>query len=288
MAVYLLVWGEAGNVRFMPEAQILIVPAIVSFYQCVVMLIRGHAVSRKRHAGGGCWAGAQAYIGLRQQAVYFITELALAANPADFEEVYGAPTPEPSLPGAPFRSNFFLSKIIRPIYNVVFDEWHPARFRSCLTSAGKFAVGLCGRQTPQKKKKKKTPRYQYVDIDQNSQKDKKKLKPGLDNFLLPDVAASVTLALTPHPKIEHFEAGYKTCNTCRATEIRYQDRRNDKVAERTNAHTGKIKSISVIHKPETSQAHQNDVKQIEDTGARQDRQYGRMHQSYLLLRSKYH
>lgn len=105
MAVYLLVWGEAGNVRFMPEA------------------------------------------------VYFITELALAANPADFEEVYGVPMPEASLPGAPFRSNLFLSKIIRPIYNVVFDEW-----------------------------------YQYVDIDHNSQKDKKKLKPGLDNFLLPDVA----------------------------------------------------------------------------------------------------
>lgn len=105
MAVYLLVWGEAGNVRFMPEA------------------------------------------------VYFITELALAANPADLEEVYGVPVPEASLPGAPFRSNLFLSKIIRPIYNVVFDEW-----------------------------------YQYVDIDHNSQKDKKKLKPGLDNFLLPDVA----------------------------------------------------------------------------------------------------
>ena len=33
-------------------------------------------------------------------------------------------------------------------------------------------------------------RYQYVDIDQNTQKDKKKLKPGLDNFLLPDAAAS--------------------------------------------------------------------------------------------------
>ena len=61
------------------------------------------------------------------QAVYFITELALAANPADFEEVYGVPMPEASLPGAPFRSNLFLSKIIRPIYNVVFDEWHPGR-----------------------------------------------------------------------------------------------------------------------------------------------------------------
>ncbi|CAK9110029.1 1 [Durusdinium trenchii] len=105
MATYLLVWGEAGNVRFMPEA------------------------------------------------IYFITELALAANPSDFEEIYGVAIPEPSLPGAPFRSNFFLSKIIRPIYNVVFDEW-----------------------------------YQYVDIDQNNQKDKKKLKPGLENFLPPDVA----------------------------------------------------------------------------------------------------
>lgn len=105
MATYLLVWGEAGNVRFMPEA------------------------------------------------IYFITELALAADPADFEALYGISIPEPSLPGAPFRSNFFLSKIIRPIYNVVFDEW-----------------------------------YQYVDIDQNNQKDKKKLKPGLENFLPPDVA----------------------------------------------------------------------------------------------------
>ncbi|CAK9105380.1 unnamed protein product, partial [Durusdinium trenchii] len=105
MATYLLVWGEAGNVRFMPEA------------------------------------------------IYFITELALAANPSDFEEIYGVAIPEPSLPGAPFRSNFFLSKIIRPIYNVVFDEW-----------------------------------YQYVDIDQNNQKDKKKLKPGLENFLPPDVS----------------------------------------------------------------------------------------------------
>ena len=61
------------------------------------------------------------------QAVYFITELALAANPADLEEVYGVPVPEASLPGAPFRSNLFLSKIIRPIYNVVFDEWYPGR-----------------------------------------------------------------------------------------------------------------------------------------------------------------
>eukprot|EP00435_Cladocopium_sp_Y103_P074799 s114_g51.t1 len=131
MATYLLVWGEAGNVRFMPEA------------------------------------------------IYFITELALAANPADFEALYGTSIPEPSPPGAPFRttasciakrpvldecfvwsycgrllrSNCFLSKIIRPIYNVVFDEW-----------------------------------YQYVDIDQNNQKDKKKLKPGLENFLPPDAA----------------------------------------------------------------------------------------------------
>ena len=31
-------------------------------------------------------------------------------------------------------------------------------------------------------------RYQYVDIDQNNQKDKKKLKPGLENFLPPDVS----------------------------------------------------------------------------------------------------
>ena len=37
------------------------------------------------------------------QAIYFITELALAADPADFEALYGISIPEPSLPGAPFR-----------------------------------------------------------------------------------------------------------------------------------------------------------------------------------------
>eukprot|EP00438_Fugacium_kawagutii_P005124 Skav215187 [mRNA] locus=scaffold3330:62429:82690:- [translate_table: standard] len=68
-------------------------------------------------------------------AIYFITELALAANPSDFEAIYGTTIPEPSLPGAPFRSEFILSLVANT--------------------------------------------YQYVDIDQNNQKDKKKLKPGL-------------------------------------------------------------------------------------------------------------
>lgn len=57
------------------------------------------------------------------EAIYFITELALAAHPSDLEELYGSSIPQPSLPGAPFRSNFFLGKVIRPLYNVVFDEW---------------------------------------------------------------------------------------------------------------------------------------------------------------------
>ena len=38
------------------------------------------------------------------EAIYFITELALAANPADFEALYGTSIPEPSPPGAPFRT----------------------------------------------------------------------------------------------------------------------------------------------------------------------------------------
>eukprot|EP00931_Biecheleriopsis_adriatica_P039465 TRINITY_DN22569_c0_g2_i1.p1 TRINITY_DN22569_c0_g2~~TRINITY_DN22569_c0_g2_i1.p1 ORF type:complete len:2009 (+),score=358.66 TRINITY_DN22569_c0_g2_i1:92-6118(+) len=104
MATYLLVWGEAGNVRFMPEA------------------------------------------------IYFITELALSADPADFEDLYTSSSMHSS-PGAPFRSSQFLSKVIRPIYNMVFDEW-----------------------------------YQYVDVDASNGKDKKKLHHGLDNFLPPDVA----------------------------------------------------------------------------------------------------
>eukprot|EP00928_Gymnodinium_smaydae_P034316 TRINITY_DN24351_c0_g1_i1.p1 TRINITY_DN24351_c0_g1~~TRINITY_DN24351_c0_g1_i1.p1 ORF type:complete len:1914 (-),score=312.77 TRINITY_DN24351_c0_g1_i1:172-5913(-) len=74
---FLLVWGEAGNVRFMPEA------------------------------------------------LYFITEQVLHAdNGGSCSRMYGnAPrwTPEA---GGPYRSGLFLSKVIRPIYNVVFSEWY--------------------------------------------------------------------------------------------------------------------------------------------------------------------
>eukprot|EP00933_Yihiella_yeosuensis_P040353 TRINITY_DN34639_c0_g1_i1.p1 TRINITY_DN34639_c0_g1~~TRINITY_DN34639_c0_g1_i1.p1 ORF type:complete len:1965 (+),score=368.55 TRINITY_DN34639_c0_g1_i1:571-5895(+) len=103
MVTYLLVWGEAGNIRFMPEV------------------------------------------------VYFITELALAADPGDLGALYSADMHD-SDPGV-YRSGQFLSSIVRPIYNVVFDEW-----------------------------------YEHVDVDQSNQKDKKKLHPGLDDFLPPDVA----------------------------------------------------------------------------------------------------
>jgi len=68
VVTYLLVWGEAGNLRFMPEC------------------------------------------------VYFITELALAAAPnTGIEDMYGP------MGG---RGARFLNAIIRPIYNIVFDEWY--------------------------------------------------------------------------------------------------------------------------------------------------------------------
>lgn len=53
-----------------------------------------------------------------------------------------------------------------------------------VTKSGHTHVTLsCGASVPHA-----LARYQYVDIDQNNQKDKKKLKPGLENFLPPDAA----------------------------------------------------------------------------------------------------
>ncbi|CAJ1393426.1 unnamed protein product [Effrenium voratum] len=67
IATYLLVWGEAGNLRFMPEA------------------------------------------------VYFLTELTLSAEP----ELY----PHHQADGK-HSSGLFLSRMVRPMYNLVFDEWY--------------------------------------------------------------------------------------------------------------------------------------------------------------------
>merc|ERR1719183_1971210 len=69
VATYLLVWGEAGNLRFMPEL------------------------------------------------ICFLTELALAAAPPHEGDLYaGCPSVGSSRP--------FLVHIVRPIYNVIFDENH--------------------------------------------------------------------------------------------------------------------------------------------------------------------
>ena len=35
-----------------------------------------------------------------------------------------------------------------------------------------------------------------------------------------------------HPKVEKCEEGYKTCNTCRAKEKRYQERNKEKITEK--------------------------------------------------------
>lgn len=99
IATYLCVWGEGGNVRFMPEV------------------------------------------------IYFITELALAAEEGTMP--YGGVA---SAAGGSYQSGKFLSKVIRPIYNVVFEEW-----------------------------------YEKVDIADNG-KDKKILHKDFENFLPPDVA----------------------------------------------------------------------------------------------------
>eukprot|EP00913_Durusdinium_trenchii_P007569 g7112.t2 len=93
------VWGEGGNVRFMPEV------------------------------------------------IYFITEMALAS---DATALYGGATSSGT--GGSYQSSSFLAKVIRPIYNVVFEEW-----------------------------------YEKVDIADNG-KDKKILHKDFENFLPPDVA----------------------------------------------------------------------------------------------------
>eukprot|EP00930_Biecheleria_cincta_P034274 TRINITY_DN23700_c0_g1_i1.p1 TRINITY_DN23700_c0_g1~~TRINITY_DN23700_c0_g1_i1.p1 ORF type:complete len:1961 (-),score=292.91 TRINITY_DN23700_c0_g1_i1:88-5970(-) len=106
IATYLLVWGEAGNVRFMPEV------------------------------------------------VYFVTELLLSAGANTTEGLYGGAGGAGQLPrGTPFQSGNFLAKVIRPIYNVVFEEW-----------------------------------YDRIDVDPKSGKDKKVLRRGYEAFLPPDTA----------------------------------------------------------------------------------------------------
>lgn len=100
IATYLLVWGEAGNLRFMPEL------------------------------------------------VYFITELALSADhsAASICEMVLEATDR-----TVHQSRPFLAKIIRPIYNVVFDEW-------------------------------------YEDVAVENDKDKKKIRRGFEAFLPSDAA----------------------------------------------------------------------------------------------------
>eukprot|EP00928_Gymnodinium_smaydae_P041493 TRINITY_DN28077_c0_g4_i1.p1 TRINITY_DN28077_c0_g4~~TRINITY_DN28077_c0_g4_i1.p1 ORF type:complete len:1952 (-),score=281.40 TRINITY_DN28077_c0_g4_i1:28-5328(-) len=102
---FLLVWGEAGNVRFMPEV------------------------------------------------LYFITEQVLHADSADScSRLYGGAPRWFREAGGPYRSGLFLSKIVRPIYNVVFNEW-----------------------------------YDRVE-GTGAQKDKKVLRSGFENYLPADVA----------------------------------------------------------------------------------------------------
>jgi len=101
ITAYLLVWGEGGNVRFMPEV------------------------------------------------LYFLTEMALAAEAPGAAGLYGGAGGRSD--GSSFRSRNFLAKVIRPIYNVVFDEW-------------------------------------YEKVDKNGQKDRKILHKGYEAFLPPDVA----------------------------------------------------------------------------------------------------
>jgi hypothetical protein len=105
---YLLVWGECGNLRFMPEM------------------------------------------------VYFLTELVLTAESPGSHDVS-----DTSLKGL-FRSGAFLAKVVRPVYNVIFDEWYDQ-------------VEMDGNLT------EPTSRRMYY-------KDKKKLRPGFETFLPADVA----------------------------------------------------------------------------------------------------
>ncbi|CAK0806500.1 unnamed protein product [Prorocentrum cordatum] len=99
VVAFLLVWGEAGNLRFMPEV------------------------------------------------VYFITDLVLSSEPHDLSELYqlqGQPTGD---------SGLFLARIVRPMYNSIFDEW-----------------------------------YDKVDVHPGNQKDVKKLRDGFDAYLPGNVA----------------------------------------------------------------------------------------------------
>lgn len=106
VAAYLLVWGEAGNVRFMPEV------------------------------------------------LYFVAELLLVADMPGSDGVYGDPLPIVGVEtGTPFQSNLFLAKVVRPIYNVVFDEL-----------------------------------YDCVEVDKQDGKDLKKMRRGFDTYLPPDAA----------------------------------------------------------------------------------------------------
>jgi hypothetical protein len=74
---FLLVWGEAGNVRFMPEV------------------------------------------------VHFITDqVFFSEDRGSCSALYGGAPRSLNKPGQPYRSGLFLSKVIRPIYNNVFDEWY--------------------------------------------------------------------------------------------------------------------------------------------------------------------
>jgi hypothetical protein len=99
---YLLVWGESGNLRFMPEF------------------------------------------------VYFIVGLILVADsePDIGFSKFGAP----SLAQHEAKTHSFLSRVVRPVYNCIFDEW-----------------------------------YESVDVAPNG-KDIKKMHPGFDKFLPADVA----------------------------------------------------------------------------------------------------
>jgi len=97
VAAFLLVWGEAGNLRFMPEM------------------------------------------------LYFITDLVLSSAPmSPGEALY-----QPVLPSG--ESGLFLARVVRPVYNVVFDEL-------------------------------------YVSVDVKNQRDAKKLRDGFDAYLPGDVA----------------------------------------------------------------------------------------------------
>jgi len=100
VVAFLLVWGEAGNLRFMPEV------------------------------------------------LYFITDLVLTSDPHDLTELYQLSKERQS-----GESGLFLVKVVRPMYNAIFDEW-----------------------------------YDKVDVNPSSSKDVKKLREGFDAHLPGDAA----------------------------------------------------------------------------------------------------